>query len=57
MNIKNMNIQYVTSLGALAAALLSPSMANASFLLDTGTPGGSTQPARGRFCSGYGPES
>jgi hypothetical protein len=42
MNIKNMNIQYVTSLGALAAALLSPSMANASFLLDTGTPGGST---------------
>jgi hypothetical protein len=42
MHIKNLNIQYLASLGALTAALLSPGMANASFLLDTGTPGGST---------------
>jgi hypothetical protein len=35
-----MKIKYIASMGALAAALLSPGMANASFLLDTGTPTG-----------------
>ena len=38
-----MKIKYLASAGALAAALLSPGMASASFVLDTGTPtGGAT---------------
>jgi len=40
MKIKNMNAKYAAFLSALAAALLSPAIANASFVLDTGTPGG-----------------
>jgi hypothetical protein len=39
-----MKSKYVASLGALAAAMLAPAIANADFVLDTGTPGGSTFP-------------
>jgi hypothetical protein len=39
-----MNSKYVAPLGALAAAMLAPAIANAGFVLDTGTPGGSTFP-------------
>jgi hypothetical protein len=37
-----MKIKYLASAGALAAALLSPGMASAGFVLDTGTPAGSS---------------
>jgi hypothetical protein len=37
-----MKIKHLASAGALAAAFLSPGMASASFLLDTGTPSGAT---------------
>jgi hypothetical protein len=33
-----MNMKYLASAGALAAALLSPGLASANFVLDTGTP-------------------
>jgi hypothetical protein len=40
--LKDMKINYLAPIGAVAAALLSPGMASAAFVLDTGAPSGST---------------